>query len=53
MEELRTMCEIITKTPVDTEWMLKLLKDQDVFVKRYDAGSGRDRLLVFEKVSEV
>lgn len=53
MEELRVMCEIITRSLSDTEWMLKLLKDQDVLVKRYDAGCDRERILVLEKVSEV
>lgn len=33
----------------DTEWVLKLLKDQDVLVKRYDTGCCRERILVFEK----
>jgi len=53
MEELRIMCDITTRSLSDTEWVLKLLKDQDVLVRRYDAGCCRERFIVYEKISEV
>ncbi len=49
MDELRKMCEIVTSSPSDTKWMLKLLKNQDILVRRLDAGCGGERLIIFEK----
>ena len=50
MEELRKMCEIITSTLSDTNWVLKLLENQDVLVRRWDAGSGREQYIIYEKI---
>lgn len=50
MEELRIICEIVTSSPSDTDWVLKILKNQEVLVKRFDAGSGRERFILYEKV---
>lgn len=52
MEELRIICEIVTSTPSDTDWVLKILKNQEVLVKRFDAGSGRERFILYEKVQQ-
>ena len=49
MEELRKMCEITTFTPLDTNWVLKLLENQNVLVRRWDAGCGREQLIIYEK----
>lgn len=50
MKELRKMCEIITSTLSDTNWVLKLLENQDVLVRRWDAGSGREKFIIYEKI---
>ena len=50
MEELRKMCEITTSSPSDTNWVLKLLENQDVLVRRWDAGSGREQFIIYEKI---
>ena len=50
MEELRKMCEITTSTPSDTNWVLELLENQDVLVRRLDAGSGRELFIIYEKI---
>lgn len=50
MEELRKMCEIITSTLSDTNWVLKLLENQDVLVRRWDAGCGREQFIIYEKI---
>ena len=52
MEELRKMCEITTFTLSDTNWVLKLLENQDVLVHRWDAGCGREQLIIYEKTDE-
>ena len=49
MEELRKICEIITESPSDTKWVLKILEKQGVFVKRFDAGCGKERFVIFRK----
>ena len=49
MEELRKMCEITTSTLADTNWVLKLIENQDVLVRRYDTGSGREQFIINEK----
>lgn len=46
MEELRKMCEIITSSLSDTNWVLKLLENQDVLVRRFDLG-GREKFIIF------
>lgn len=50
MEELRKMCEIITSSLSDTNWVLKLLENQDVLVRRFDLGSSREKFIIFEKI---
>ena len=49
MDELRKMCEIVTSSPSDTNLVLKLLENQDILVRRLDAGCGRERFIIFEK----
>lgn len=50
MEELRKMCEITTSTISDTNWVLELLENQDVLVRRWDDGSGREHFIIYEKI---
>ena len=51
MDEIRTKCEIITSSISDTEWMESILeKQEDILVRRYDYGSGRELLIVFERI---
>ena len=53
MDELRTKCEIITSTISDTEWMESILeKQENIFVRRYDYGSGRELFIVFEMIKD-
>lgn len=53
MDELRTKCEIITSSISDTEWMESILeKQEDILVRRYDYGSGRELLIVFERIKD-
>ena len=53
MNELRTKCEIITSTISDTEWMESILeKQENILVRRYDYGSGRELLIVFERIKD-
>lgn len=50
MDELRKMCEIVTSSPSDTNWVLKLLENQDILMFRLDAGSGREKFIIYEKI---
>jgi hypothetical protein len=50
MDELRKMCEIVTSSPSDTNWVLKLLENQDILMLRLDAGSGREQFIIYEKI---
>ena len=50
MEKLRKICEITAFTLSDINWVLKLLENQDVFVRRFDAGSGREQFIIYEKI---
>lgn len=53
MDEIRTKCEIITSSISDTEWMESILeKQENIFVRRYDYGSGRELLIVFERIKD-
>lgn len=52
MEELRKMCEITTSSPSDTNWLLKFFENQDVLVLRWDAGCGREQLIIYENTNE-
>ena len=53
MDELRTKCEIITSTISDTEWMESILeKQENILVRRYDYGSGRELFIVFERIKD-
>ena len=53
MDEIRTKCEIITSTISDTEWMESILeKQENILVRRYDYGSGRELLIVFERIKD-
>ena len=52
MEELRKICEITTSTFSDTNWVLKLLENQDVLVHRWDVGCGREQFIIYEKTDE-
>lgn len=49
MEKLRKICEITAFTLSDINWVLKLLENQDVFVRRFDTGSGREQFIIYEK----
>lgn len=53
LEGLRKICEIITQEPSDADWVLKILKKQNVLIKRFDAGCGRELFLIFKKSNEM
>lgn len=53
MEKLRKICEITVFTLSDINWVLKLLENQDVFVRRFDAGSGREQFIIYEKTDKM
>lgn len=53
MDEIRTKCEIITSSISDTEWMESILeKQENILVRRYDYGSGRELLIIFERIKD-
>lgn len=49
-EELRKICEIKTQEPDDADWVLKILKKQNVLIKRFDAGCGKELFVIFKKI---